>query len=96
MDKKQFMTWFIEAFGQAYQAFIQPEFDKLNKRVDSLETYVKGPIFTNLDKTYKEVLDMRTEQAAHQSQHDRVEKKLKKLEGPSATAHQLKRSRKTS
>ena len=54
-------------------------------------------VLTAVDKVLKEVLDVRVEQVAHTGSHMRVDetlaghdKRIKKLESPSAVAYQIK------
>lgn len=78
---------------------VNQRYDELSQKIDSYKDEIdkfKDKVYDRMDAVYKEVLSIRQEQAAHAGGHQRIndnlddhEKRLKKLESPSITAHQI-------
>lgn len=70
MDEKQWNK-LIQMLSEQYNNFTKAITD-LRQRLDARN----DDVFTKMDAVYKEVLDMRTEQAAHTDSHARVDEQL--------------------
>jgi len=82
-----------KAFERLAKLMLQ-QYDMFSKRVSQMEehmTNLANKTYERMDAVFKEVVDMRVEQAAHIGSHDRVDEKLevhgeqlKRLESKSA------------
>lgn len=79
---------------------INQQYGELSKKIDSYKAEIdkfKDKVYDRMDAVYKEVLAVRLEQSVHTGSHERIdddlenhEKRLKKIESPSITAHQIR------
>ncbi len=89
-----------QKFNNLVETFVK-EVLRLDKKIDTYREEVvefKSGVYDKMDKVYKEVLDMRTEQTMHTGFHQRLDESLEdhegriqKLESPTATAHSIRR-----
>lgn len=78
---------------EALQEVVLPEFEKMNKRIDSLEGHVikrDDDVFTKMDAVFKELVGIRQEVSGHQQQLDDHSERFEKIEAIPVIAHELK------
>lgn len=88
MDDKQF---------KVLVNLLNDQYGKFGKRAEETEKNVANlvdKVYDRMDSVYKEVLDIRTEQAAHQAQHNDTEERLLVVESVPVVALDLKKSSK--
>ncbi len=88
-DQNQILTALAQMMTKVDQRF-----DQITAHVD--ETH--NDAMTKMDAVYKEVLDMRQEQAMHTGAHQRVDetidehdRRIKRLESPTSVAHSIQK-----
>ena len=88
-------------FMKRQMDFMLEQFEKIQKQFTEMNEHIvefKNGTYDKMDAVYKEVLAFRGEEVMHQAGQVRLqdsvddhEKRIRKLEKPHATAHQIKK-----
>ena len=102
---KKYLDQKFKSMDQRFEGLLEAftkEVWRLDKKIDLYRAEIvefKNGVYDKMDEVYKEVLDMRTEQAMHTGSHQRIDdelaehdKRIKKLESSPAVAHSVKKN----